>query len=1368
MKYLVSTILLWMSLSLHAQVGRIFTTDDMLCNSYVNEIFQDRDGFIWIATRNGLMRYDGYQFKTFKKGINDSGIESNYINCIDQDREGNLYIGGNTTVQRYKDGKFITYELYDRFGKPIHTYFTDILQLSNGKVIAASSGFGIMQLLDNDKAEIINHDKRLNYPLHFAEDNQKNLWVATTTKGLFVIRNNQIKQQYFKSSNQRSALSDVICDKLGNVWVSLHDQGLWLKRPNEHDFHQVKAVGNLPISDLNVNQKGEIFIGTDGAGVYIYQPKHDLLLSNPYYCKDIYLNQTKVYSILEDHNHNIWLGLFQKGVFMSPCRPNEFCYMGQKLGPKNVIGFNCISAILVDSKHHVWVGTDKDHLYQLDSQMHLIKHYTNVPGTIIIMHEDAKHRIWIGSYQQGLGYIDEGGIWHAVNLNIGDNISIFGLDSDQEGNIWIGTSGQGLICYNPDTKQKKQFKSNIRAKENKQLNCLINDYISGLAVSHNNQYVYTATSTGLAIYDKKKKSWTSALGTNCPDYDIFSRFIREDKDGNVYMGTNVGLYIYNLKTRKKKVLTIDDGLPDNGVASMEQDYHGNLWITTDHGLCCMHPKTGKTKYYYSDKVLQGNEFSNQASYITPDRKTIYLGGSGGVTWFHVDSIKQQPWNATIKVSTISIGNNEQSVNPDDTEFEFNYEDNSFAIHLSTLTYDEPDNIVYLYSINNEDWVELSHGSNELAFNHLSPGTYHIRVKACLNDKSTPIREFTIEVNAPWYRSNWAYFGYLIILLCLLKVYHKYRQRKLHEEKLIEENKHQEELNESRLKSFINISHDIRTPMTLIISPLQQLLQSDTDPSRHATYRTIQKNAVRILHLINQIMDLRKIDRGLMAMNMRKTDMVKFISDVYALFIEQAKMQNIDFSFEHDSEQLYMWIDRNNFDKVLVNIISNAFKYTYAGGKIEIRLTHNDKEAEIAFYDNGERIPDDQIKHIFDRFYQANVKSNDRKIGTGIGLDLTRSLVELHYGTISVHNNADGKGCEFNITLPLGKEHLSEAELINDTQDTESETYESAEVLENTDNINTIWDIPAIQVAVHANKMDDDANIILPTSNSTTDTNASANEKSNTTKPIESDNNTKQENEVQKISIFVVEDDFEIATYLKEQFRREFDVSTFANGKDALSAAIRQQPQLIISDVMMPVMDGITLCKRLRDNTNTNAIPIILLTAKNSDEDKLKGIDTGADAYMVKPFNIDLLKSQVFNLIRQRRTLMNKLGGQETQEEKLKQLKLNSADDRLIEMIVEEINKNLTNSDLNVDMLAEKVGLSRVHLYRKMKELTNQTPHGFIRNTRIRQAARLLREPGHNVTEVMYACGFSNLASFSTMFKSMYGMSPRDYIREHQK
>ena len=602
---------------------------------------------------------------------------------------------------------------------------------------------------------------------------------------------------------------------------------------------------------------------------------------------------------------------------------------------------------------------------------------------------------------------------------------------------------------------------------------------------------------------------------------------------------------------------------------------------------------------------------------------------------------------------------------------------------------------------------------------MQPGSYSFCVVAEQNGIPTPERCFEVIIHAPWYRTTFAYLIYIIILVVLFLQYRQRRHRKEQDNLRLQQHIHAEEMADAKLRFFMNISHEIRTPMTLIVAPLQSLIKQDNDPHRRGVYETIRRNAERILGLINQMMDLRKIDKGQMQMHMRETNLVSFINDIYTLFAQQAKNKNVLFHFDCDEERIMAWIDRGNFDKIIINILSNAFKFTPTGGEIRIRLIANEKEATISIFDNGEKIPDDKLERIFERFYQSPSSANDRNIGTGIGLDLTRSLVELHHGTIKAHNNATGPGCEFIVTIPLGNEHLTPEEMVIDEAEEEAVT----------ENI--------IDAAEEEQQQEEEvvASADLPKIG-------------------------------KRQKVVIVEDDSEIRDYLTEALSENYDITGCENGKEGLAAVLKQMPDLVISDVMMPEMDGTTLCSKIKTNNATSHIPVVLLTAKSREEDQLEGLEMGADAYIVKPFNMDILRRTIDNLIHSHHTLQLKFGRNDQLEELVDDIKVKSPDEKLLERVMQAINHNLNNADLSVDRIADEVGISRVHLHRKMKELTGQTPHDFIRNIRMKKAASLLASADMNVSEVMYACGFSNAASFSTVFKKMYGMSPREYMNEH--
>lgn len=558
---------------------------------------------------------------------------------------------------------------------------------------------------------------------------------------------------------------------------------------------------------------------------------------------------------------------------------------------------------------------------------------------------------------------------------------------------------------------------------------------------------------------------------------------------------------------------------------------------------------------------------------------------------------------------------------------------------------------------------------------------------------------------------------IITIFIIVQIRQRYRAR---QEML--EHIHAEQLNEAKLQFFINISHEIRTPMSLIISPLQKLMATDYDTERQQSYNIIYRNAERLLRLVNQLMDIRKIDKGQMQLKFQETDIVSFIQDLHYTFAYQANTKHIKLDFHSEVKELKAWIDPKNFDKVILNILSNAFKFTPENGNIQIRLcTGNDPNAaekalsryfEISIEDDGIGINETELERIFDRFYQIRNSQNNSNIGTGIGLHLTRSLVELHHGSITVENNQGTPGCRFIVRLPLGKEHLKPEEIDNSA---------------------------VKQDSVHITTA-------LPT-----------------TPLIETPPKTHSKS---KYRVLIVEDNDEIRRYICQELGRDFHMQECRNGKEAFTYILKKTPDLIISDIMMPEMDGMTLCSKVKQNINTNHIPVILLTAKSREEDNLEGLSIGADAYITKPFSIEILRQSTFNLIKSRERLRNNFQGSQTQKERMQELEIESPDERLLDRIMKVINDNIANPELNVEMVAETVGISRVHLHRKLKELTNQSTRDLIRNLRLKQAATLLAKKRQSINEVAALTGFTNVAYFSTAFKELYGMTPTAYMEQN--
>ena len=1339
----------------HGQTGRLFTVDNELSSSMINSVFQDKNGIIWITTEDGLNKYDGAKFTIYKHDKeNNHSLLNNYVRFLFEDSKGHCYVGTLSGLQSYDSAtdQFTDIPLIQSNGEIAPANVACMMERKNGEILIGTAGLGLLRIVETDgNLKAIQLDKltpsSIINLLH--EDKRGNLWISTGDRGLFCFGTDKTKQNFLAELNtMRISLTSICEDSEGNIYVGTLGKGLFRYDAKKSQFEPVPypANPNLPIKFLYQPNSKEIYIGTDGNGMKVYDIQKQEIVESKLNVTTFDLNKSKIHSIIKDRTGNLWLGFFQKGVMLVPAVTNAFKYIGYKSAHKNSIGSSCIMAVCKDHTGTLWVGTDNDGLYKVNKNGEQVAHFAHtkdvnsVPSTIMSIFEDSKHNIWLGSYMQGMAKLDpKTGKCQYVKQLAGDNpyssnLRVYSFAEDSQENLWVGTMGAGLYRMNLNTGETSQY-TDGNSTNNKTTNILPSLWITCLLYTKENK-LYIGTYNGLGCLNLKSMNVASAFHNNrlFPNSVIYA--IHEDKNGNIWMGTSEGLKFMNIRTQETHDYTIKDGLPGNVICAIVGDKNNNIWISTSYGLARYNPEHKNFISYYANDGLQGNEFSKGAAYIDTNGEIIF-GGVNGVTYFNPSEITNTTPKPYIYITGFYI--HDKSVKKgmksgdkevvegsvmDTEKFHLSHNDNSFSIEFSTMEFGNPERITYMYAINDERWITLRPGINRVSFSDLAPGVYHFSVKAKDYMTFSDTKQITIIISPAWYASIWAKCFYVLIAIAIvyfiiMQIRHRYRIRQE-----ILEHVHAEQINEAKLQFFINISHEIRTPMTLIIGPLQKLMTADKDRERQKTYHTIYRNAERLLLLVNQLMDIRKIDKGQMFLKFQEIDIVSFIHELYSNFEYQANAKKITLNFQSETETLLAYVDPKNFDKVIFNVLSNALKFTQENGEINIYLrTCNNIDApkplqncfEIVIEDNGIGIKENEIERIFDRFYQIRNNINNSGIGTGIGLHLTRSLVELHHGTIEVKNNQDKRGCHFIIRLPLGKEYLAAEEIEEQTGNT-PQLVPSA--------------TPAVSPVGIANDQEDKIRA------------------------------------KSKYRVLVVEDNEEIRKYICSELSSDFHTYESINGKEALDKILKKAPDLIISDIMMPEMDGLTLCRKIRQNVTINHIPIILLTAKTSEEDNLEGLETGADAYIVKPFSIDILRKTVASIIKRRELLRNSFSGMQEQTDKVQKIEAKSPDEKLMERIMNIINAQLSNPNLSVEMIASEVGISRVHLHRKLKELTNQSTRDFIRNIRLKQAAALLADKHHNITEVATLAGFSNMTYFSTAFKELYGMSPTAYMERH--
>ena len=1354
---LIVLLLCLVVLPLAAQTGKFYSTNNELSSSLINQIFQDKRGFIWIATEYGLNRFDGLRFSNYKHMSGDStSIKNNYVRTLYEDSRQNLLVGCIDGLMKY-DSETDTFREIPmiRAGKQVFPHVTQMQKLHNGEIWAVTTGQGIFRL-DEEKQQAVSIDaimKQVNYNFqsNLYEDSDYNIWIGTEGHGLICYLPATQEVRIFRypaiNDNYVSAIGE---DKYGNLFIGTQKHGLSRYDREQNRFVPVPYTGSEELSIYCLTLVDDhLLIGTDGQGLKTYNRMTGKIEDYSINSAPLDFSEGKIHAILEDRDKNLWVGLFQKGIVLIPKQENPFEYYGNKSIYYNPIGQGCVMSIYQDSNHHLWVAADNEGVFELDAEGRRLRHYQpgnnprSMANTIMCMYEDTNGDFWLGSYTRGLAKLNRRTGECEYPLPV-DNEKIFSIAEDRHKNLYIATFGSGFYQYNLVTKELKHYESSKDETGDLTRNELANDWVNYIFCDSEGM-IWLGHYKGISCFNPANESFINYRKVNTLVEDRVGYVVQEDHAGNIWAGTTDGLYCFNKKTDELTCFTVADGLPNNVICGICEDEEHNMWISTYMGICKYDAKTGRYINYYAGDGLQGNEFTHGAFYKDEAGK-VYFGGINGITYFQPSSIGSVLKDTKVWITDFSIFNQPVRKNtrsgrhtviytsvPDANMFQLAHYDNTFSIVFSTLQYNNPEQISYQYKIEelSNQWLSTEPGVNRVTYNNLLPGKYTFHVRALSHGNLSEIRTVKILITPPWYEMWWAYCIYAFLFGLLVLGIVNYILSRMRHRREIMKREHAEQLNEAKLQFFINISHEIRTPMTLIINPLEKLLAEKKGGEVQKTYLMIYRNAQRILRLINQLMDIRKLDKGQMFMKFRETDMVGFIDDVMLTFDYMARKKKIRFSFEHVMPQLKVWVDMNNFDKILMNIFSNAFKYTPEQGEITVTLstgrdsTRRDplKEYfEITVTDNGIGLDREKIERIFERFYQIDNDVTKSNFGTGIGLHLSRSLVELHHGIILAENREDAPGSRFIIRIPLGSAHLRTDEL------------EDVEAV-----------ITPHTVLVKPEK---------------TDLEEAFEEE-------EDEESKKAGKSKNRMRILIVEDEEEILSYLKEELEGDYRIMTRKNGREAYDTILADTPDLVISDIMMPEMDGLSLCRKIKQNTNVNHVPVILLTAKSKPEDTMEGMATGADAYMVKPFNTELLKSTIANLIANRKLLKSKFSGAQQQEDKVQKLSMKSADEILMSKIMKVINENLSNPDLNVEMLAANVGLSRVHVHRKLKELTNLSARDFIKNIRLQQAAALLKEKKLTVSEVAYATGYTNLSHFSSSFKEVHGMSPKEYMLAHQ-
>ncbi|QGY44072.1 response regulator [Maribellus comscasis] len=1348
-----------------ANFSNIGVSDGMTSN-WVTSLHRDSEGLMWIGTSRGLNRFDGYQITNFEANAEDSAsLSNNFISVVAEDSESNLWVGTTfgLNIKNLHSRSFKRVSLFDynAFGCNDVNNIESIFAAKNGDMyIGTHEGFFVYRK-GNFEHHLIDSSlfsADVNNVISFAEDRTGKMWIGTFTTEL--IEYNPASGNYksiplpqlYKGKYVRG-LHRLFIDSNNLLWIGgqagmyvydlVNDQ--WHSELNEKLF---KQIGSKVISGIQEDENGIVWIATDGAGLYLYDKGEDSIQNILFKTGDTKnISTNGLHSLYIDNDNIVWVGTYKKGLDYYKQSSKKFRLIQNDPDNKNSLNLNDINCCIERSNGDIWIGTNGAGINVLDRKtgkfQFITVENTGINGltsnVVVSLFEDHTKNMWIGTYYGGLNkYNPKTGEFTIYKHSVSDSTSIsddriWYVTEDSNQNIWIGTLGGGLNLYDPGNDSFVRYDS-----ENSNLS---GNYVNHIASDHQKR-LWISTSDGLSIYNPFEKNidvYFNSFSDKIPINfgPVISSF--EDSRGWHWLCSEQGLIKFDPESNHYLLLNQFKNLLPKSVKRILEDDQGNLWVSSSAGISrisfsnVINDSTFTTEIMNFDETdgLQGREFSEHASLKTNDGELIFAGVNG-INIFKPNEIKPDLSTPKLVFTNLKIFNNPVSPgevfdnrvilpSPVDAvdEIVLKYSENLFTIEFAALTYIHPEKNKYRYQLEgfNENWFETDGTANFATFTNLNNGDYILRVKGS-NEDGTWNEEgisLNIKVLPPFWKTWYALLGYAVLFLLLLlglRFMILNRERlKVELEMEREEAKRIHELDLMKLKFFTNISHEFRTPLSLILSPVEKLLPKFKNLPEEKYLEHIYQNAKKLMALINQLLDFRKMENQGLAFNPSWGNIVEFISSVVASFNDLSENKNIELRLVTNLREFNMMFDKEKLEKILYNLLSNAFKYTHVSGlvivQLELEEIQNDMPAQtganliIKVKDNGIGIHPDNIGKIFNRFYQAENQDNFGSQGSGIGLALTKEYVTLHDGIIKV-DSAQGIGTSFTVKLPIKNDgNISNHIFYGKTEEIKFSVNQKEPVLRREKIIS-------------------------------------------------------EQNPV----ILIVEDNLDLRKYLKENLSDEYEIVEAENGKHALAQLNIKLPDIILSDIMMPVMDGIEFCKRVKSDKITSHIPFIFLTAKTSEQQKLEGLKSGADDYILKPFNLDILKAKIENLVQLKQNIRKVFNTKVEIEPK--DISITSLDEKFMKKAFDIMEEQMGNPEFTVAEFSKEMAISRMQLYNKIVALTGSTPLEFIRILRLKRAARLLTRGQLNVSEVAYKTGFNDPKYFSVQFKKEFSISPSKY------
>lgn len=1314
---------------------RNISVDKGLSQSTGFTIVQDTLGFVWVGTQDGLNRYNGNDFKVYRP-VKDrqNSLQSYYIRSLYLDHSGALWIGGNQGISRYdyKKDSFVNYKLPKSVGE---WYISSITEDAENHIWAVSISGDIFKLEDREKpfkpvnVNTLGHGiKKISYVGIW-----KNKIILGTDVGLFALANQKQLQQ-LNLGTDKPFVNDVYIDRQ-YLWVATEGDGLIR-------YHQL--MGQLTS--------------------FLHHPAQNSVPDNNIRC------------ITDDVDGNIWLGTF-KGLSILDIKSQSFDNYDHQISQPYSIGQNSVRFIYRDRQNGIWLGTyygGISYYHKNDIKFNLLSLNTGRVSlndeVISVIKQDNAGNFWIGTNDNGLNYWNKADgtvAYYTYQQNNKNSISannIKAIAFDDKGNVLVGTHNGGLNILNPQSGNVKRF---THSPNN--TNTIAGNLVYSILKDHNGR-IWVGTRSGLDEFlpkseifkhvhidragkrlvsdditylfeDSRQRIWigtTNGVSQFYPDNLLFGNMdnsalkeevvncIVEDAKKRIWVGTRGGLWLYEDKNHAFVSFKNREEFIKGTIYGILPDDEGNLWISTNSGLVKFNPDTKYSQTFYESDGLQNNQF-NEYSFCRANDGMMLFGGIKGISYFYPKSLKQHKIPIRLYFTGVEVFNKE--VTADDgtnilnhhidqaAKLTFAPDYRQFSIFVNSFNYISPNRTRYLYKLKgfDKDWQRTN--DLKISYSNLPSGNYVLLVKAQgPNGEESTVRQLEIAVLPPWYKTFWfylllavvfgtaGYFAYKIV---------KERIRTLNQLKLERLDKQRaNEINKVKMDFFTNVSHELRTPLTLILAPLEELIKTPKiDKPIHKKHELMLANAKRLYHLVDQLFEFRKTEMGTRKLKVGKTDLVGFLYEIYESFKSLAQKNNITYTYRSTEAKLSFYFDADAMEKVLFNLLSNAFKYTKNGGSIHVSLSTLGNNVVIKVADTGIGISVQDLTKVFERFYQ--VSGNETNLGSGVGLAFTKSLVELHHGKIYAESE-EAKGSTFIVELPMADSYYT-----NDLK-SEAGVYE----------LSATFDEESVDLGENEQEFEH---------------------------PLPKETATDGKN----LKLLIVDDNAEIVAYLRDFFNKTYQVNVAYDGKKALQALENEQFDLIISDVMMPELDGLHFCKKVKQNINTSHIPLILLTAKADTSHHIKGLEMGADDYLTKPFSAELLAAKVDNLLRSRKRLKDYyLANKELVPENIA---FNTLDEEFLKEAVSIIEQHLSDSDFSVDKFSREIGMSRSNLYLKLKAITGESATDFLKRIRFNKAVEFMKSNRYTIAQIAYMCGFNSPSYFSTAFKQYFDCMPTEYL-----